>query len=136
MKTFMVWLEELREKREFISKLLDRLGLTQEALDKNIGLDEIPEDRLLDAMSSLPIDDDEKEKLTNWAKSHNQDSLTNLINQINFGDIDQQDTSDSEPAELPQGQGKVPHPMNSIQRQQAQQNSQMQTGMPTPGQVV
>ena len=129
MKTFMVWLEELREKREFISALLDRLGLTQEALDKNIGLDEIPEDRLANALSSLPIDDKKKEDLIKWAKAHSQDSLTNLINQINFGDMDQQDTSDSEPAELPQGQGKVPHPM-------AQQNSQMQTGMPAPGGVV
>ena len=134
MKTFMVWLEELREKREFISKLLDRLELTQEALDRNIGLKEIK--NLKVAIESMPIGDDKKEDLMKWALAHKEDSLTNLINQINFGDMDQQDTSDSEPAELPQGQGEVPHPMNSIQRQQAQQNSQMQTGMPAPGGVV
>lgn len=136
MKTFMVWLEELRQKREFISKLLERLGLTKEALDKNIGIDEIPPQRLSDAISSLPIDDEKKQDLTNWAMSHKQDSLTNLINQINFGDMEQQDDLDSNPAKLPQGQGKVPHPMNSMQKQQLQQQQQMQTGMQGPGSVV
>jgi hypothetical protein len=125
----MVWMEELRQKREFISKLLERLGLTKEALDKNIGIDEIPPQRLSDALSSLPIDDEKKQELTSWAMSHKQDSLTNLINQINFGDFDQQDTSDSTPAQLPPGQGQVPHPMNNMQRQQAQ-------GIQGPGSVV
>lgn len=129
MKTFMVWMEELRQKREFISKLLERLGLTKEALDKNIGIDEIPPQRMADALSSLPIDDEKKQELTSWAMSHKQDSLTNLINQINFGDFDQQDTSDSTPAQLPPGQGQAPHPMNNSQRQQAQ-------GMQGPGSVV
>lgn len=123
----MVWMEELRQKREFISKLLERLGLTKEALDKNIGIDEIPFQRLSDAISSLPIDDEKKQELTNWALSHKQDSLTNLINQINFGDLEQQDTSDSVPAKLPPGQGQVPHPMNTMQQAQ---------GMQGPGSVV
>ncbi len=130
----MVWLEEYRQKEELIDKLLDRLGLTKEAYKNNIQIDEIPSDRLETALGNLGLDDGTKEKLLDWARNNKKGSLTNLVAQISFADLDQQDTSDSQPAKLPPGQGQAPKPMNPALA--AQQQDRPMPGMPTPGGVV
>src|ERR1700677_2137660 len=126
MKTFMLWMEELKEKKELTNNLLSRLGFSHDALEEgDIMLDQIPFKNLKAAIESLPISNEEKQKTAQWAMAHKHESLTNLINQINPLSFEKQDKTISQPAVLPQGQGQVPNPPNPQMQQQAQPQQMM-----------
>ena len=119
MKTFILWLEEQKEKKELTNNLLSRLGFSHDALkDGDIMLDQIPFKNLKAAIESLPINNEEKQKTAQWAMAHKHESLTNLISQINPLSFEKQDKSISQSAVLPQGQGQVPNPPDPQQMQQ------------------
>ena len=111
MKSFNLWLEEKLEKRELTTTLLSRLGRKANTLDRqDIIISTIPESEMEAAIQSLPLNDDAKEKLNLWAKSHQQEGIINLLNQIDLFDVEKQDKEFSEPASLPQGQQPLPKP--------------------------
>lgn len=115
----MLWLEEKLDKDNIKSSILRALGYTPNALDhQNINMDIIPKGNLKRAIDSLPIDEELKSRLFNFARTNSHDSLSNLINQIDDADIDQQDNDVSEPAELPKGNQPVPKPGANQQQQQ------------------
>lgn len=116
MKSFIVWMEEKREKRELTHDILRRLGFAPDALENGeIMLDQLPKDKLKDAIGNLTINPEEKQKVINWAQAHDRESLTNLINQINPLSYDRQDKEISQPAVLPSGQTPMPKPQNPYQ---------------------
>jgi hypothetical protein len=118
MGSFYIWMEEKLARRRLQSSLIRALGLTKTALARNINLDEIPEDNLQRAIQSLGISDDAKEKLTNFVKNNRHHSLMQMLDLIDDAEIEQQDTSTSTPAVLPQSNQPIPKPKPDLQQQQ------------------
>ncbi|NIQ16414.1 MAG: hypothetical protein GTO02_19080 [Candidatus Dadabacteria bacterium] len=78
------------------------------------------------AIENLPIDDENKEELVNFARGHRQEGLKSLVAKIKPADVEKQDTADSSPAVIPQASQPAPQPMNIYQMQQQQQQQQPQ----------
>lgn len=128
-KRFMVWLEDKLQQRELTTSFLRTLGYEKDALDKQ---DIIMSTRKLsdieNAINSLPVDDDNKEEMLNFAKMHRQEGLQSLISKIRPNDVESQDKSVSNPAVLQQSNQPAPKPIN--QQQMMQQQQQMQPLQP------
>ena len=120
MRTFKIWLEEKLMKRRIAANLLTALGFKRDTLEKNINinLDIIPEEKLRNAIESLGITPKAKEKLLDSISNHQYQSLNDLLKQIEDEDIEQQDTSTSQPAVLPSSNQQMPKPQQKQPMQQ------------------
>jgi hypothetical protein len=127
MGTFAIWLEEKLAMRQITKSLLSNLGYEPSALDTD---DIIMRTRKLSdierAISSLPINDQEKEKVLNFARTHRQEGLKSLLAQIDPDSLEKQDVDTSSPAVLPPSQQPMPKPVNQWQTLQKQQQQMQQ----------
>jgi|SRR5581483_6081132 len=111
VKRFTVWMEEQFDKKRLMNILASRLGYDKKAIDNDVIMTDRKLSDVLTAIEQLPIDDDNKEQMINFAKSNHQSlSLKALANKINPVDIETQDKTTSMPAVLPAGTRPMPKP--------------------------
>lgn len=121
MKTFYVWLEHTLRMRRIISNFADTLQMNKDAVEgKNFSINSIKERKLDSAIDNLGITPEAKSKLKEYAKQHPEQSLMDLLNQIQEDEIVLQDLDVSRPAKLPQGTQPAPQPFNKQQMMQQQ----------------
>ncbi len=132
VKRFGIWLEDRLAQRQLTSSLLRNLGYKKDALDhgQDVILSNRDYENIEDAISKLPIGDDNKEEMLAFARSNQQSlSLKALASKIDADDIEKQDTLNSKPAVLPQANTPAPKPMNP--QQQMMQNQPPSAAGPT-----
>jgi hypothetical protein len=113
MRTFITWMEDNSTKRSLVRQLAQDAGLARTALDhgNDVSLKIIDPRLLKTSIESLPVSDEEKEKLLKIAQNNpDGGTLGQIANAINPLTAKRQDKKISQPAQLPPGQGQVPPP--------------------------
>lgn len=141
---FKLWLEDSLEERKIREMFLRRLGFDPSAMkDTSVQTMKINsyKDKIIKALENLGLVNDKLELLMNWVRNNPQSTLQNLINQIDYKDLeDNPDANNNLPgvnAKLPKGQPKPkpqPNKMNgNMPTQQAPQDQMMMGNPPKQG---
>lgn len=119
---FKLWLEEKLDERKIRKMILRRLGYNpRHALDdSSVNTTKISsiKTKLLKALDTIGLEEEDAEKLKNWIKTYPESTLQDLLNQIDPKDItNKKEISSKLPGEkaiLPKGMPQQREPQDQM----------------------